>query len=204
MLNTLSQMLKDVSVVRRLGFAASFLPRSMPGYWETVCSFSVMHKQSRNAITPEQVQTLVDNLEMIDNQVFTPDQELIREIVVMPRSGQLDLPLGIVLVSPKENYHLCGTKLNIRADRASSVTVYDDRLGTLPATHFTRYCRKRGCSYQQHYGFLTQGNTSETIYDRDWYSLPYFVVSRNSLFPGHAPTIGHGSTHWSDQLQAKG
>ena len=67
MLSTLSQNVRDVSVVRRLSFAATFLPKSMPNYWESVASFSVAHRQLRNNLTTEQVKVLVENLEEIDS-----------------------------------------------------------------------------------------------------------------------------------------
>lgn len=181
MLSTLYQKIKDVSVFRRLSFAANFLPRSMPNYWETVASFSVAHRQSRNNLTSEQVQVLTENLEMIDKEAFSTDQDLIKEIVEMPRCGT-DVPQGIILISPRENCSICGSKLKIRADRSSTVTVYDDCLGTLLATHFTKYCRKLGCSYQQHYGFSTRGDSSEALYDSDWPSLRYFMSSRETAF----------------------
>ena len=99
----------------------------------------------------------------------------------MPRPGR-DIPLGIVLISSNQNCTLCNSKLNLRADRASTVTIYDDNLGTVSSTHFTRYCRKKGCSYQQHYGFSTQGDSSEVTYDLNWHSLPYFMSSRETAF----------------------
>lgn len=50
MLSSLIQQnkIKDVSVIRRLAFAASFLPRTMPAYWESVTSFAVLHRPSRS------------------------------------------------------------------------------------------------------------------------------------------------------------
>lgn len=174
MLSILYQKVRDVSVVRRLTFAAGFLPKSMPNYCETVAYFSVLHRQSRNSLTSEQVRLLIENLEVIDNEAFTPDQDLTREIVDMPRLGR-DLPLGIVLISARDSCTLCGSNLNVRADRASTATIYDDSLGTVQATHFTKYCRRIRCSYQQHYGFSTQGDSSEVVYDDNWQSLPYFM-----------------------------
>ena len=181
MLSTLYQKVKDVSVVRRLSFAANFLPRGMPNYWETVASFSVAHRQSRNNLTSEQVQVLSENLELIDKEAFATDQDLIKEIVEMPLCGTA-VPQGIILISSRENCSICGSKLKIRADRPSTVTVYDDCLGTLLATHFTKYCRKLGCSYQQHYGFSTRGDSSEALYDSDWHSLRYFMSSHETAF----------------------
>ena len=137
MLSTLCQKIRDVSVVRRVGFATTFLPRSMPNYWETVANFCVAHRPAGNYLTREDVQILMENLEEIDNEAFATNDELTKEILAMPKYGT-DTPQGIILVSPRENCSLCGSKMNIRADRPSVVTIYDDHFGTLHATHFTK------------------------------------------------------------------
>lgn len=40
--------------------------------------------------------------------------------------------------------------------------VMGDTFGTLPATHHTKYCRTRGCSFQLHYGLTTGTTAMET------------------------------------------
>lgn len=179
MLSSLLQKVSDVSVIKRLSFAASFYPPSMPHYWETVADFGT--SKSRHTLTAEEAQIFVENLEVIDSEAFLSDKGLCKEIISMSRPGS-DVPLGIVLVSSKENCEICGSKLYLRADRASIVTIYDDHRGTTPATHFTKYCRKKGCSSQQHYGFSTRGESKEVTYDSDWLSLPFFMSSRETAF----------------------
>lgn len=178
MLSALFQKVRDVSVVRRLSFATS---NSMPNYWQIVADFSLLHKPARNDLTSEEVRVLVENLEVMDAEAFATEHDLVREIIGMSWPGR-DAPLGIVLISDKENCSICGSMLKIRTDRASVVTIYDDSLGTVPATHFTKYCRKTGCSFQQHYNFSTQGDSSEVIYDLHWQSLPYFMSSLETAF----------------------
>ena len=90
--------------------------------------------------------------------------------------------LGIVLVSKNDKCAFCSSTLYIREDRPSTVTIYDDTLGTVMATHYCKYCRRPGCSYQQYYGFSTQGKLGEVVYDSDWQSLPYFMSSRDTAF----------------------
>lgn len=181
MQSSLQLKIRDISVVRRIGFAATFFPRSMPAYWESVTRFGVLHRQARSDLTPEQVRLLVENLDVLDKEAFTSDEDLLHEIVDMPRPAG-DGPLGIVLISAKETCTLCGSKLNMRVDRPSRVTLYDDHLGAFQATHFTKYCRKQGCSHQQYYGFSTNGDSSEVTYDPDWQSLPYFLSSQETGF----------------------
>ncbi len=149
-----SQFVKDVSVVRRLQFATCFFPKTMPNYWDHVTTFSQKTKAHRSSLTPDNSRLLIENLEVIDKEALTSDMELTKEIVMMAKPGT-DTPLGIVLISSKDSCRKCGTRLYIRADRFSTVTVYDDHLGTLPGTHYTKYCRRRGCSLQQHYGYYS-------------------------------------------------
>lgn len=175
----LSQSIKDASVLRRLEFAASFYPKSMPKYWENLVLFSTKDKEDRNSITPELAHQIIENLDIVDSRCFASDVELTKEIVTMKKVGS-DAPLGVVLISDKESCQNCGSKLYLRSDRTSKVTIYDDRMGTLPGTHFTKYCRKRGCSFQQHYGYYCQGDTTDMRYNHDWSSLPFFLSTRET------------------------
>lgn len=168
-----------MSVLRRLQFAANFYPRSMPNYWERLVSFSVKSREDRNSLTPEQACQFIQNIQVIDSEALLTDAELTNEITEMERHGS-DVPLGMVFVSEKLSCLNCGSKLYIRRDRASNVVVYDDNLGTMPGTHYTKYCRKTNCSFQQHYGYCTYGNTSEVHYDPDWSTLPYFLSTRET------------------------
>ena len=43
--------------------------------------------------------------------------------------------------------------------------MYHDQLGTVSSTHYTRYCRKRNCSYQQHYGYYTEGDGKKSTWE---------------------------------------
>ena len=153
----------------------------MPRYWEGVSTFSALGRDHSNSLTLEQARVIVENLEIIDKGALAGDEDLIKEIVCIPRPGH-DAPLGVVLISPNESCAMCGSKLYIREDRASAVTLYDDRLGTMPATHYTKYCRKKGCSYVQHYGFSTNGAQHEVTYDQDWSLRPYFMSSQETAF----------------------
>ena len=181
MLKFLQDKVRDMSVMRRLGFAVSFWPSDMPGYYQHVTNFSIANKPSRNSLTTDQVRVLIENLEVVDKEAFSTDEDLGKEIVDMHHHGG-NGPLGIVLISSKQNCNLCGSKLYTRADRSSSITVYTNTSGPIPATHYTKYCRKQGCSFQQHYGFSTMQSSMEVSYDSDWLYLPYFLSSRETAF----------------------
>lgn len=179
MFSSLYKSVRDASVIRRLQFAANFYPRSMPKYWENVASFSIKTRGETNELNPEQARQIVENLEVIDKEALTTDDELLKEITT---AEDVSESTGIVLISGNESCQYCGSQLHIRADRASRVTVYDDTLGTVLATHYTKYCRRRGCSFQQHYGYHAQGNVGEMRYDKNWFTLPYFLSTRETAF----------------------
>lgn len=179
MLPMLSKSIGDASVLRRLEFAATFYPRCMPGYWENLASFSLKTKENRNTLTSDLAHQFVENLEVLDKEAFTSDLQLMEEIVGMERQGS-DTPLGVVLISMNDKCYNCASLLYIRADRPSTVTIYDDSVGTLPGTHYTKYCRRKGCSFQQHYGYYTNGELSEMKYDDDWLSHKYFLATRET------------------------
>ena len=69
----------------------------------------------------------------------------------------------------------------LRLDRSASAVIYDNIMGSLPATHYTKYCRKPGCSFQQHYGYSSSGSNN-FVYDENALDLPYFMCSRETGF----------------------
>ena len=176
-----SKSVKDTSVLRRLQFAAAFLPKDIPKYGEAITSFALTGKEDRNSLNPAQAVQIVENLAMVDSAALASDVELTREIVAMKRP-ESDAPIGYPLISNKSKCGKCGSKLYIRESRFSSVTLYHDQLGTLPGTHYTRYCRRKGCSFQQHYGYYTEGDCSEVMYDSDWSEEQFFMSTRETGF----------------------
>lgn len=181
MLSKLSTHIKDPSVLRRAEFAATFYPRSMPFFWNHLASFSLMKREHRNSFTTEEARQFIENVEVLNKDALATDMQLLDDIVGMVRTGT-DTPLGVVLISSKDSCRNCGSKLYIRADRPSTITVYNDSMGTLPGTHYTKYCRSGRCSLQQYYGFYTMGSLNETRYDEDWATLPYFMSTRETAF----------------------
>ena len=199
MLSLCGKHIKDPSVVRRLTFAASFYPPSLLNYWQTVHKFCIATKEDRSDLRVQDVQVLVENMTFLDKQAFNSDQLLMSEILQVSRQGS-DVPLGIVLISPKETCHQCGSRLYLRSDRPSTVTIYDDNLGTLPGTHYTKYCRRRNCSVQEHYGYYAHGDCGAMIYDSEWSSLPYFLSSHETAISMEILRRLDRDTNWSDKL----
>ena len=151
MLSKLSTHIKDPSVLRRAEFAATFYPRSMPFFWNHLASFSLMKREHRNSFTIEEARQFIENVEVLNKDALATDFQLVDDIIGMVRMGT-GIPLGVVHISSKESCRNCGSKLYVRADRPSTITIYNDSMGTLPGTHYTKYCRSGGCSLQQHYG----------------------------------------------------
>ena len=178
MLGSLSQVIKDASTLRRMLFAAAYLPPTTPNFWGIVVEFATMGRTRRSAITPEQARVLMDNLKSLDEQAFSTDQQLLQELTHMPIPPE-NKPLGLILLSRREVCILCGSKLLVKSDKASSVVVYDDNLGTIPATHFHKCCSKRSCSYTQFYGYYTCSD-ARTYYNADSTELPYFMSTRET------------------------
>jgi len=117
---------------------------------------------------------------------FDSDAKLNKELIRIPKNdgSKLDriIRIGIVLVSSIHNCLRCNSKLHIRPDRFTAAVLYGNEVGTLPALHFTRYCRRSGCSFQQHYGHYTCGKSDDVIYDDDALEYPYFMSSRETDF----------------------
>lgn len=173
MLGSVSKILKDVSTLRRMLFAAANLPPNTPNYW---LEFATQGKTESSAVTQEQVRVLTENLKVLDKEAFHSDKQLFKELTwQIPNSSK---PLGVILLSDLECCVLCGSKLLVRADKSSSITIYDDTLGTLPATHFHKYCSRRSCGCTQFYGYHTASDSQ--TYDDDCTKLTYFVSTRET------------------------
>ena len=114
---------------------------------------------------------------------FGPDMKLTRELVKVNKADpKRPEKIGFVLISPNSLCILCKAKLYVRADRSALAVIYDQELGTMPAIHYTRYCRTKGCSFQQHYGYYTEGDTDNVVYDSDALDQSYFMASRETGF----------------------
>lgn len=174
--------LQDISVINRLCFAARTIPVGSPNYWEIVANFSINGKQ-QYSLTGNEARIFVENLQVFNADVFVSESELTKELVRAPKND-LTQPekIGVILLSSIENCIICNSKLYIRHDRSVQATLYDPTFGSMPAIHYTRYCRKKGCSLQQHYGYYTKGDSSEVIYNNDALTLSYFMCSRETAF----------------------
>ena len=125
----------------------------------------------------------IENLQILNHEVFDSDAALMKELIKAPKNDPAKPErIGIVLLSPIKQCLLCGSKLYIRPDRSVLATVYDHHFGSVPAIHYTRYCRKKGCSLQQHYGYHTKGDPNCVTYDEIALELPYFMCSRETGF----------------------
>ena len=181
MLELIAKYIKDASVLRKILFAAVFLSPHLPEFWSIVVQFATDGK-GESSLTPEQAKASTDNIQMLNSSAFATDEVLFKQVL------QLELPaarpLGIPLISDNSTCILCGSKLLLRKDRPVRVVVYDDSRGTLPASHFHKYCSRRICPFIQYYGYYTKGGPQScaVIYNSDWNSLPYFVSSKETAF----------------------
>ena len=179
MLSSIAGTVKDASTLRRMMFATAFLPPQTPDFWAIVVEFATLSKTTRTTVTPDQTRVLMENLRTLDAKAFSTDQKLLQELTQMPVSSRGNKPLGLILLSNKEVCALCGSKLLVRSDKPSTVIAYDNNLGTIPATHFHKYCSKRTCPCTQFYGYYTCAD-SDTYYNEDCAELPYFMATRET------------------------
>lgn len=173
MLGMVSKIVKDASTLRRMLFAVANLPPKTPNFWGIIIEFATMGKTERSTVTEEQARILIDNLKALDEEAFCTDGKLLRELFTLSSK-----PLGIILLSERDFCILCGNRLLVRSDKHSSVIVYDDTLGTIPATHYHKYCSSKSCSCTQFYGYYSISGV--TYYGEECMSLAYFVSSRET------------------------
>ena len=185
MLNSLGQFSKvisDVSVLRCTLFAVAQLPPDCPKLWEIAVQFGTGTKGCQNIITPAQARVLFKNLCQLNSEAFADDRSLLQELCQHKSPPSSQLPLGIVLISPRTKCCRCHGPLSLRADRPSHITIYDDRLGTVTGNHYHKYCRTPQCRVHQYYGYHTKGAEGELYYDDDWSTLPYFISTQKTAF----------------------
>ena len=186
MLAIVAKHLKDVSVLRRLRFAASYLPE-IPNFGGIAVEFATAGKVERNAIDADTAAAIVENIHTFDQKAFETDNVLFQQLYAwkpsVSGSGYFDKPLRMVLISPETECVLCGQPLSLRKDRPSSIVVYNDSSGPVPGTHYNKTCTSKVCTITQYYGYYTSGKaTSQVFYNSNWKSLPYFISSSLTAF----------------------
>ncbi len=174
--------LQDTAILRRIIFAAAYLPRGLPHYWSVVGQFA----GGNQSIQPEVVRVAVENLEILNEGVFASDEQLTKEIQALNPSPSLHLPtpLGLILISNRTTCRVCDGNLLIRHDRASRVTVYTETVGTVVGTHYHKFCQnfRKGCSFRQFYGYSSEGNQAIAFYDANWAEHKFFISSSETAF----------------------
>lgn len=178
MLGVLAKYFQDVSILRRLLFAVVFLNPELPMFWGVVVEFATAAKISKTSVTADQVKTLVENLQTLNSRAFATDNLLNRELISLAIPGIK--PLGYILISPVTKCVNCGSQLQLRKDRHSSVTIYDHQLGSIPGAHFHKLCQRKTCQVAQYYGYYTHKGC--LMFNEDWESLQYFGSSQDTFF----------------------
>ena len=178
MLGVLAKYFQDVSVLRRLLFAAVFLSPELPMFWEVVVEFATAGKVTKGSVTPDQVRALIENIQALNAAAFEGDDMLQKELIFLKIPGKK--PLGIPLISPSSSCLHCGCQLQLRKDRHAPVVIYDTKYGTIPGAHFHKFCPRQTCSFTQYYGYYSTEN--RIMFNAEWRSLPYFISSRDTAF----------------------
>ena len=129
------------------------------------------------------VKLLVENIQELDPLAFQSDHTLYQQLIGI--CGRLKKPLGVILMPVEDTCVLCGTNLKLRRDRVAPIIVYDDIMGSVPGSHFHKYCSNPACGCTQYYGYHTTGGnqcSSQVFFNDNWEVLPYFVSSRETAF----------------------
>lgn len=120
-------------------FATSYQPSDLPNRWDIVANFTYQHSPGKPSMSPDSTQVAIENLQKLNGKAFCTDTLLTKELVTLEH-GPNKLPLGVPLVSNQTKCHLCFGKLLLQNDRPSRMTHYTESLGTVPATHYHKYC----------------------------------------------------------------
>ena len=145
---TNNKVLQNLTVMHRLCFAARSLPVGIPHYWKIVWDISLKGRENA-VLSTEECRIFIQNMLTLHEGAFNSDMKLTRELVKVTKAD-LKIPekIGFVLISPISLCILCIAILYVRADRSSLAVFYDQELGIMPAIHYTRYCRTKGCSFE--------------------------------------------------------
>ena len=73
MLQEASSICSDISVLRRLSFAAATLHRDTPKYWELVASFGFSKVSGCAIPSSDEVKILLENVKYLDEDAFDTD-----------------------------------------------------------------------------------------------------------------------------------
>ena len=114
MLEVISKYIKDVSVLRRILFAASVLPPQLPQFWGVVVEFATLGNVSAQSVTPEQARVFIENLHVLNAKAFDTDETLFQELLQSEIPAAR--PLGIPLISTNNTCLVCGSNLLLRKD----------------------------------------------------------------------------------------
>ena len=182
-MDLVAAQVKDVTVFRRMQFAAAYLPEEMPHYWEIVTSFANKNQTDKVVVTSETTRVLIENLQFLGSKLFSMDLDLTKELITM-EYGADRKQIGIPLIPPQKQCQKCNGNLLLRCDRPSRISLYTEAYGTVPATHYHKYCNNyyKGCTFSQHYGFHKSPGEENTSYDSNCMDLPYFVSSQETAF----------------------
>ena len=172
----------NAAVQRRMLFATSYLPPDVPGYWNVIADFANQVVSGKSSVSPQSAKVAMDNTQVLYSEAFSSDVDLTKQLIAMEYSVTKQL-LGVPLVPNQTKCFSCGGKLLLRGDRPSRMTLYTESLGTVPATHFHKFCCNycKGCHFVQFYGYY-KSQTGSMHYSDNWMMLPYFLSSQETGF----------------------
>ena len=106
----LSEIIKDVSVLRRILFAVAFLPSDCPAWVMGDCC--TIWSRPEDAITPTQARVIFENLNELNSEAFVSDQSLLAELsqFQFPSSSSPPPPPPWALFSSHQEQYVVSVK----------------------------------------------------------------------------------------------
>lgn len=88
LLGEVPRVISDVSVLRCLLFAATIMPHGTPDYWSIIAKFAINKPSVVDVSLPEQTRLIVENIAYVDKEALSTDDELFRELAMMPLKAE--------------------------------------------------------------------------------------------------------------------
>ena len=112
MFQEVDSVVPDISVLRKLLFASTYIPKETLHYCEEVITFAFDGRTEKP--DSEKVRVLLENVEILDQKAFSTDTELLADL--RSHDSVQNIPLGVILISTNST-----RKFNMRRKTASSL-----------------------------------------------------------------------------------
>ena len=100
-MDILVEKVSDVAVIRRILFAAAFLPHDYPYYWKIIASFAFRASKVSKPLDPDEVKVLIENIQVLQSAAFIQEKNFVEELILSDDAAMQ--PIGVILISSKQH-----------------------------------------------------------------------------------------------------